>query len=148
MIALSELMVGNLVCYDGDVDYSNPIRVEGFDIGTDMLVTSDREDVGSKGVIPIPLTRDKLEENGVEFHFCFDFDTASPFEVDISKARKFVQIFGNNNNGFFTCEVDDSCADGLVLIATIYGNTTEIRYWHELQNALTVCKIKKDFELC
>lgn len=142
MIALSELMVGNLVCYEGDVDYSNPVQIHGFDIGTDMLVTSDREDVGSEGVIPIPLTREKLEENGAVFDEWTEMDIESPFIPELAVHRKFVCI------DTFVCELDDSCADGLVLIASIYGNTTEIRYWHELQNALTVCKIKKDFELC
>ena len=62
----SDLMIGDWVVYDGDTEYSNPIQIEGMDIATDSLITSDREDVGFDGIQPIPLDDNILEKNGFE----------------------------------------------------------------------------------
>ena len=69
----SDLMIGDWVVYNGDVEYTDPIRIEGMDIATDMLITSDREDVGFNGVEPIPLTTEILEKNGFKFGRLFKF---------------------------------------------------------------------------
>ena len=60
----TELMIGDWVVYNGDVDYINPIKIDGMDIATGMCVTTDRDDVGFDGVWPIPLTAEILEKNG------------------------------------------------------------------------------------
>ena len=66
-------MIGDWVVYDGDVENIAPIQVEGMDIATGSLITSDREDVGFDGVQPIPLTPEILEKNG----FTQDYEAIS-----------------------------------------------------------------------
>lgn len=120
----SDLMIGDWVVYNGDVEYIDPIRIEGMDIATDMLITSDREDVGFDGVEPIPLTTKILEKNGWEKR-----PTGYVFYTDGKRYDNSLwYIFGSS---------------------TFVVNTAEfqIKYVHELQHALRLCGIKKEIEL-
>lgn len=121
---ISELMIGNWVVYYGDVYFSNPIRVEGMDISTGSLITSDREDVGFDGIEPIPLTDEILKKNGFAY---FHKNYAS-----ISREHPFMLRMDKwpEENGF----------GGIWTICDII----EIRYTHQLQNALKLCGIKKE----
>ena len=124
-------MIGDWVVYNGDVEYIDPIRIEGMDIATDMLITSDREDVGFNGVEPIPLTTEILEKNG------------------------FVKDEKNDNMYYWNWRVIDDCISydketskvrifyvlcGLVFVKIV-------QYVHELQHALRLCEIKKEIVL-
>ena len=125
----NELMLGDWVVYEGDVDYINPIKIEGMDVATGMCVTTDRDDVGFDGVWPIPLTKEILEKNGfvretnigmVLNHDDYDiiYDTFE-HELRILEYKKMIldiEYFGD-------CSV------------------------HELQHALRLCNIDKEIEL-
>ena len=126
----TDLMVGDWVVYNGDVEYTDPIRIEGMDIATDMLITSDREDVGLDGVEPIPLTTEILEKNG------------------------FVKDEKDDNMYYWNWCVIDDCMSydketSKVRIFSVSGLTFVkiLQYVHELQNALRLCEIKKEIVL-
>ena len=117
----TDLMIGDWVVYNGDVEYTDPIRIEGMDIATDMLITSDREDVGFDGVEPIPLTTEILEKNGFKFGLygeCF-FCTLSTSTIKLFKFRGDIWWF----------------------------HGIKIEKVHELQHLLRLCGIKKEIVL-
>ena len=135
-----ELMIGDWVVYNGDVEYTDPIRIEGIDI-TGVCITSDRDDVGFDGIQPIPLTAEILEKNGFTFkkhtyflkkdgHYWINeggnifikYGKKSTYKID----SWMINI--DNENGYPVC-----CFD--------------IFYVHELQHALKLCGIKKEIEL-
>jgi hypothetical protein len=127
----SDLMIGDWVVYNGDVEYIDPIRIEGMDIATDMLITSDREDVGFNGVEPIPLTTEILEKNGFVkdekddnmYYWNWSvIDDCMSYDKETSKVRIF----------YVLC--------GLVFVKNV-------QYVHELQHALRLFEIKKEIEL-
>lgn len=134
----NELMIGDWVVYNGDVEYTDPIKIEGMDIATDMLITSDREDVGFEGVEPIPLTIEILEQNGFKFNdgmfnwFRSDEDSYyTAFEsVRIDVRSGFMRVLKENKDGKQK-EVRCDCSG----------------YVHELQHALKLCGIDKEIEL-
>lgn len=119
----NELMIGDWVVYDGDVEYTNPIKVEGIDIATGALVTSDREDVGIDNIQPIPLTSDILNKNFPDTRddvfWCWD-DRKSQEEIwyEVRIEKNYETVF-----------------------------MLDIRYVHELQHALRLCGIEKEIEL-
>ena len=118
-----DLMVGDWVVYNGDVDYINPIKIEGMDIATGMCVTTDRDDVGFDGVWPIPLTAEILEKNGFE------------------KCRiKEIEYFGWRLNEDFSLELN--AVDTLM-----WNDDVAIHYVHQLQHALRLCGIDKEITL-
>lgn len=126
----SDLMIGDWVVYNGDVEYIDPIRIEGMDIATDMLITSDREDVGFDGVEPIPLTTEILKKNG------------------------FVKDEKDDNMYYWNWSVIDDCISydketSKVRIFSVSGLTFVkiLQYVHELQHALRLCGIEKEIEL-
>lgn len=67
----NELMIGDWVCYDGDTDYSCPVKIEGMDVSCGFCITSDRDDAGFNGVIPIPLTARILKKNRIDQDNCY-----------------------------------------------------------------------------
>ena len=122
-------MIGDWVVYNGDVEYIDPIRIEGMDIATDMLITSDREDVGFDGVEPIPLTTEILEKNG------------------------FVKDEKDDNMYYWNWGVIDDCISydketSKVRIFYVSGLAFVkiVLYVHELQHALRLCEIQKEIE--
>ena len=126
----TDLMIGDWVVYNGDVEYIDPIRIEGMDIATDMLITSDREDVGFDGVEPIPLTTEILEKNG------------------------FVKDEKDDNWYYWNWSVIDDCISyyketSKVRIFSVSGLTFVkiLQYVHELQHALRLFEIKKEIVL-
>lgn len=122
----NELMIGDWVVYNGDVEYTNPIKIEGMDIATDMLITSDREDVGFKGVEPIPLTAEILEKNG------------------------FMKLKANFTPNWYwyvltqNCFLEDRLKDAFHFNGS---NILKFKFVHELQHALKLCGIEKDIQL-
>ena len=119
------LMIGDWVVYNGDVEYTDPIRVEGMDIATDMLITSDREDVGFDGVEPIPLTTEILEKNG--FVKEPDADGLHYWFTLIDKHTKFSVFYARS--------------------VFQWLGPLDFKYVHELQHALRLCGIKKEIVL-
>lgn len=107
----TELMIGDWVCYDGDVEYSCPIKIEGMDVSCDFCITSDRDDVGFGGVMPIPLTAEILEKNGWVFN-----------DVPFIDGWEFM--------GITICDWSISCGINISM---------NVRYVHELQHALRLC---------
>jgi len=126
----NELMIGDWVVYNGDVDYINPIKIEGMDIATGMCVTTDRDDVGFDGVWPIYLTAEILEKNGA---WC---------EHNIG----YVMEEGEN-------EIIYDLFDHKLRILKNREQILNLEYlWdemcvHELQHALRLCNIEKEIEL-
>lgn len=118
-------MIGDWVVYNGDVEYTDPIRIEGMDIATDMLITSDREDVGFEGVEPIPLTLKILDKNGFRAGIY-------GYIVMMEKGVSFSLIKGYEGDFWWTC---------------LGEPIVKIKFVHELQHALRLCGIKKEIEL-
>ena len=145
-------MIGDWVVYNGDVEYICPIRIEGMDIATDMLITSDREDVGFDGVDPIPLTTEILEKNGFYYGYTSnEEDLASSTIAQLSEDDKgwcwdegdgaIKVIFPNETDGGLLI-LDDQSFDRHLVMG--FGETI---FLHELQNALRLCEIKKEIVL-
>ena len=122
-----QLMIGDWVVYEGDTEYSDPVKIEGMDIATDSLITSDREDVGFDGVWPIPLTPEILEKNGLDF---------SRFKCDYFPEDKnyTLEICYDGNGTYWTINCDEY-------------SIIELKYVHELQHAIRLCGIEKEIEL-
>lgn len=121
-------MIGDWVVYDGDVEYINPIRIEGIDT-TGLCITSDRDDVGFDGIQPIPITVEILEKIG---------------------------FWREHNVGYVMEEGEyDIIYDLLYHNLRILKDRKQIlnlEYWiemcvHELQHALRLCGIDKEIEL-
>jgi hypothetical protein len=123
-------MVGDWVVYQGDIEYTDPVQIEGMDIAIDMLITSDREDVGFKGVEPIPLTAEILELNEWQYG-----DWGNEYENDEYFTNEDIgfDIHINNNKEF-----EIRCVDAV--------NIT-LKFVHELQHALKLCGIDKTIKL-
>ena len=118
-------MVGDWVVYNGDVDYINPIKIEGMDIATGMCVTTDRDDVGFDGVWPIPLTAEILEKNG--------------FKKELSEDNihyRFILIY-------------DGIRFSLLYARSVFQwlGPLDFKYVHELQHAIRLCGIDKEITL-
>ena len=122
----NELMIGDWVVYNGDVDYTNPIQIEGMDIATGSLITSDREDVGFDGIEPIPLTKEILEKNGVE-----DFDCSFHFPEDDCL---WLELNWEEDGLKWTVNYNEY-------------DILPLDYVHELQHALRLCGIDKEIVL-
>jgi hypothetical protein len=140
----NELMIGDWVVYDGDVEYTNPIKVEGIDIATGALVTSDREDVGIDNIQPIPLTGEILEKNGfyaseVSSHHIKYVCSTGP----IDEFADIVLICGKDNKGKWHWD----CLELRIHYYRGDIHQFKINYVHELQHAVRLCGIEKDFEL-
>jgi len=131
----NELMIGDWVVYDGDVDFTNPVRVDGIDAATGSLITSDREDVGIEGVQPIPLTDEILANNfvvtddtayGKHYGYYNDF-----MEVDICEYT----------DGIWQVVVDEIEMSGLPTWKMYVEDV------HQLQHALRLSGIKMEIKL-
>ena len=131
----TELMVGDWVVYNGDVDYINPIKIEGMDIATGMCITTDRDDVGFDGIWPIPLTAEILEKNGFE---CKEIIQPHWISEDGRILLKNDELFINSNNEW-SVHVDNEDMQTIGYF--------ELTYVHELQHALRLCRIDKEIEL-
>lgn len=128
----NELMIGDWVVYQGDTEYTNPIKIEGMDIATDMLITSDREDVGLNGVEPIPLTEEILEQNGFVRHDKHEYSVTGS-NYNYLKVRCYADTYFEIGNAFDEEGELQAFAD--------------IQHVHELQHALKLCGIDKEIEL-
>jgi len=132
------LMIGDWVVYKGDAEYTNPIKIEGMDIATNTLITSDREDVGFNGVEPIPITIEILEKNGFKFNDgMFDWFRGD----EDSYYTGFESVHIDLRSGFMS-----------VLKEGKDGKQKQVRcdcsgYIHKLQHALKLCGIKKEIKL-
>ena len=127
-----ELMIGDWVVYNGDVDYSSPIKIEGMDEAIDMLVTNDREDVGFDGIWPIPLSEEILDRNFKPSNHEGDY----PYAV---KTYYIDECSENNDYDLILCEDNQCTLTDHVFIT--------IKYVHELQHLLKVCGIEKEIQL-
>ena len=132
------LMVGDWVVYEGDTNYDNPIRIEGMDIATKSLITSDREDVGFDGIEPIPLTAEILEKNGFKKHNRYQYIYKDNYcKVCVSFAPR-IEIDGMDlGEPPINISIEGALFD-------INMNMSAI---HELQHALRLCGITHEIVL-
>lgn len=136
----NELMIGDWVVYNGDVEYTDPIKIEGMDIATDMLITSDREDVGFEGVEPIPLTGEILEKNGFNR---IDENTYS-FRRCGGDGEIKIRVIDLTCGEWELYAMDyDKYSD----TRTSFSNEQSFLKVHELQHALKLCGIEKEIQL-
>ena len=131
----NELMIGDWVAYNGDVDYINPIKIEGMDIATGMCITSDRDDVGFDGVDPIPLTAEILEKNGFNCEEIIQPHWIS--EDGRILLRNDESLINSNNKWSVHVDNEDMQTIGYF----------ELTYVHQLQHALRLCNIEKEIEI-
>lgn len=117
----SDLMIGDWVAYFGDIESKYPVKIEGVDIATNALITSDREDVGFDGIQPLPITPEILEKNGFikEQRIC----NGKPLQYCVLVDGLWIDISGEN---YFEGKLE---------------------YIHELQHALKLCRIEKEIIL-
>ena len=137
-----DLMLGDWVVYDGDVEYINPIKIEGMDIATESLITSDRDDVGFDGIQPIPITPEILKKNG--FKLKEEGETYSEYvsvwdEISIISFAFYKETLCGVDT-LLECEL--GFAGGLNRI-----HHCHIKYVHQLQHALRLCGIGKEIRL-
>lgn len=133
---VEDFMIGDWVVYDGDVDYSDPVKIEGMDIAIDRLVTSDREDVGINGVSPIPLTPEILEKNGFKDGNGYCMYYRDDDENLIIHYHSKYTNYTNGKYNFINIEYGYITIDELI-----------IKYVHELQHALRLCGIDMDIKV-
>ena len=135
----NELMIGDWVVYNGDVDYTNPTKIEGMDIATGMCVTTDRDDVGFDGVWPIPLTPEILEKNGFKNGFIPALKTESSLLWVANVGEDYIEIRFDRRNIAIWYDYDEN-GDG------VYSDCLlPLPYWlHELQHVLKLCGINKE----
>ena len=131
---VNELMIGDWVVYNGDVDYINPIKIEGMDFATGMCITTDRDDVGFDGVWPIPLTAEILEKNGfIEF---------MPHNWQIVINNIMIELREPEHNMAIWLDWDEH--DTGTYASYMFPRPNCV---HELQHALRLCNIDKEIEL-
>ena len=134
----TDLQIGDWVVYNGDVEYSNPIKIEGMDIATGMCITSDRDDAGFDGVDPIPLTVEILKKNGFKKQYGNDWCYYKYKDDDTSKESLYYILYD---------------IDSLYLEIAAFTNASGeynrmgVCYVHELQHILKLCGIDKEIEL-
>lgn len=137
-LTAQDLQIGDWVVYNGDVEYCYPIKVEGMDVATDSLITTDRDDVGFDGVWPIPITPEILDKNG--FEKIEEKNYATPI---LEKRIESINVLLGERQHYVKIVVDSQV-----------GNETEFftflgkaKYVHQLQQAMRLCKIRKEIEL-
>ena len=128
----TELMIGDWVVYNGDVDYINPIKIDGMDIATGMCVTTDRDDVGFDGVWPIPLTAEILEKNGFVYKEAEETCATDTFHLWWLDGS----IFTLDDDSWWRSVKDDK-------LRVKFGGFP-LEYVHQLQHALRLCGIEKE----
>lgn len=132
---ISNLMIGDWVAYFGDIESKYPVKIEGMDIATGALITSDREDVGFDGISPIPLTSEILEKNGFKKFVAGSYIIPSKGEENFTCITPMEKM--PNANGKWLVAIKNGYTDVKI----------PITYIHELQHALRICGIEKEIEL-
>ena len=132
----NELMLGDWVVYRGDAEYTNPVRIEGMDILTNVLITEDREDVGFDGIEPIPLTAEILEKNKMR-----EFEHRNPGQGD-----NLIKKWWHKDGSYYVSlyRVGDEYT---YTVGNSITRVCRIKYIHQLQHALRLCGIEKEIEL-
>lgn len=110
------LMVGDWVCFDGDKDYSYPVKIDG------LTVSKEGVDAGVEGDWysqwqPIPLTEDILEANG------FVYDAINKRWDKDNLPFTGIKSYGTN----------------FPFMVALSGYIIELHFVHELQHALRLC---------
>ena len=143
-LTAQDLQIGDWVVYNGDVEYCYPIKVEGMDIATDSLITTDRDDVGFDGVWPIPITPEILEKNG--FEKILDEDNTECYRYYNSAADGYIKItLYDGLDGDWGIGIENyEKSDGNHIV---YRNDLIFLNVHQLQQAMRLCKIRKEIEL-
>lgn len=135
----NELMVGNIVRYDGMtvyIDQVNKTKIVGMIDKNDLLI-----DIGFRVELlePIPITEELLAKNG----FKHEYDCICEYTYYIREIDDyFVEVkIGCSNMGdeYVNCHIDNCDRNSVANAA--------IQYVHQLQNLLNIMNIKFDIKL-
>ena len=135
----NELMVGNIVRYDGMTVYVgqvNETKIEGLIDKNDLLIDIR---FSVERLEPIPITEEWLTKQG----FKHEYDSICEYTYYIQEIDGyFVEVkIGCSNMGdeYVNCHIDncDRCTVA----------SADIQYVHQLQNLLNIMNIKFDIKL-
>lgn len=126
---INELMIGDYICLDGDVNYDNPIRIQQIGYQGENDIVADSDVFGVEDIIPIPLTEEILVKNGFE---------------DVTEEGDRIRLLG-------TFDENDNLTFVNLYPATIgYGTDIpqlKVYYVHQLQHLLRLAGVQKEIEL-
>lgn len=116
----TDLMVGDYICLDGDVNYDNPIRIQQIGYQGESDIIADSDVFGVEDIIPIPLTEYILVKNG--------FKHSMPHNDWTNADCNFYLYEGGN--GY-----------------RIQNTDIKLDYVHQLQHLLRLCGIEKEITI-
>lgn len=140
MIETNELMIGNYVniIINGNTYLAIVTKIDGYtdEIRVSFLATPNdwEETTTFDDIKPILLTKEILEKN--DFYYNEAEETAATYSYHQWTLRN--TCFSLDDNSWWREKKDD-------ILRTKFG-TAEIKYFHELQNILTLSKIKKEIK--
>ena len=135
----NELMVGNIVRYDGMtvyIDQINKTKIEGMIDKNDLLI-----DIRFRVELlePIPITEELLLKNG----FKHEYDCICEYTYYIREIDDyFVEVkIGCSNMGdeYINCHIDNCDRNSVA--------NADIRYLHQLQNLLNIVGVKMKWKV-
>ena len=135
----NELMVGNIVRYDGMtvyIDQINRTKVEGMIDKNDLLI-----DIRFRVELfePIPITEELLAKNG----FKHEYDCICEYTYYIREiGGYFVEVkIGCSNMGdeYVNCHIDNCDRNSVA--------NADIRYLHQLQNLLNIVGVEMEWKV-
>ena len=118
---VKDIMIGDFVEYNSQITKVIGISSDGF-----IDVTGEFENVAIGTVQPIPITPEILEKNGFTYEKVFN-----------CYSNEYANIRFVEKNGRLTATIITDIASVMI----------SIRYVHELQHALRLCKIDKEIVL-
>lgn len=135
----NELMVGNIVRYDGMtvyIDQVNKTKIEGMIDKNDLLIDIR---FSVEHLEPIPITEELLAKNG----FKREYDCICEYHYHIREIDDyFVEVMiGCSNMGdeYVNCHIDNCDRNSVA--------NADIRYLHQLQNLLNIVGVEMKWEV-
>ena len=137
---VSDLMIDDWICLDGDVDYSAPIQVQQIICREHgHQVVADYDVFDCEDVHPIPLNQEILVKNGFEFQR-HEFKTTND-DYWISDDKRIIFRGEHMTNSFNKWSVHVDTKDMRTMAYL------EITYVHELQHLMRLCGIEKEIKI-
>ena len=135
----NELMVGNIVRYDGMTVYINQVnktKIEGLIDKNDLLIDIR---FSVELLEPIPITEELLAKNG----FKHEYDCICEYTYYIREiVDYFVEVkIGCSNMGdeYVNCHIDNCDRNSVA--------NADIRYLHHLQNLLNIVGVEMEWKV-
>lgn len=124
----NELAIGDWVCYDGDVDYECPLRIDGIS-ENDVSIEGEGFLGGIEDcIVPIPLTEEILKANGFNIRRDAYYRNCGFLGNDWERSGVEVKFYDR-------AVIDIEC--------NYFKHTNRVHliadYVHELQHALRLC---------